>query len=123
MSSTYTSSQAPTEDAEFNLPLLTVFAPRYYRPLLPGCQPNLCCPRSVWSRILSRTLEHDEYPRAGYQRPDAISSLVQIHTGIVSVDAASYLKQARELDGKDAQLSQGVSHPDAFLHSQPVDSW
>jgi hypothetical protein len=56
--------------------------------------------------------------------PEAsITSLVKIHTGIVSVNAASYLQQARELDGKDAQLSQGVSHPETFLRSQAVDSW
>ena len=56
--------------------------------------------------------------------PEAsITSLVKVHTGIVSVDAANYLQQARELDGKDAQLSQGVSHPETFLRSQAVDSW
>ena len=56
--------------------------------------------------------------------PEAsITSLVKIHTGIVSVDAASYLQQAHELDGKDAPLSQGVSHPETFLRSQAVDSW
>lgn len=53
----------------------------------------------------------------------AITSLVKVHTGIVTVDAASYLQQAKELDGKDAQLSQGVSHPETFLRSQALDSW
>ncbi|MGC5698844.1 M48 family metalloprotease [Pseudomonas sp. NFXW11] len=56
--------------------------------------------------------------------PEAsITSLVKIHTGIVSVDAASYLQQALELEGKGAQLSQGVSHPETFLRSQALDSW
>lgn len=56
--------------------------------------------------------------------PEAsITSLVKVHTGILSVDAATYLRQASELDGKDAQLSQGVSHPETFLRSQAVDSW
>ena len=56
--------------------------------------------------------------------PEAsITSLVKVHTGLVSVDAANYLQQARELDDKDAQLSQGVSHPETFLRSQAVDSW
>ncbi|MCE4052888.1 M48 family metalloprotease [Pseudomonas sp. Au-Pse12] len=56
--------------------------------------------------------------------PEAsITSLVKVHTGILSVDAASYLQQARELDGKDAPLSQGVSHPETFLRSQAVESW
>lgn len=53
----------------------------------------------------------------------AITSLVKVHTGIVTVDAASYLQQAKELDGKDAQLSQGVSHPETFLRSQALDNW
>lgn len=56
--------------------------------------------------------------------PEAsITSLVKIQTGVVSVNAASYLQQARELDGKDAQLSKGVSHPETFLRSQAVDIW
>jgi len=53
----------------------------------------------------------------------SITSLVKVHTGILSVDAASYLQQARELDGKDAPLSLGVSHPETFLRSQAVESW
>ncbi|KAF0866878.1 M48 family metalloprotease [Pseudomonas sp. LD120] len=53
----------------------------------------------------------------------AITSLVKVHTGIVTVDAASYLQQARELDGKDAQVSQGLSHPETFLRSQALDNW
>lgn len=53
----------------------------------------------------------------------AITSLVKVHTGIVTVNAASYLQQARELDGDDAPLSQGVSHPETFLRSQALDSW
>ncbi|ARB30491.1 M48 family metalloprotease [Pseudomonas tolaasii] len=56
--------------------------------------------------------------------PEAsITSLVKVHTGIVSVDAGNYLQQARELDVENAQLSQGVSHPETFLRSQAVDSW
>jgi len=53
----------------------------------------------------------------------AITSLVKVHTGLVTVDAASYLAQARELDGKDAPVSQGVSHPETFLRSHALDSW
>lgn len=53
----------------------------------------------------------------------AITTLVKVHTGIVTVNAASYLQQAKELDGNDAQLSRGVSHPETFLRSQALDSW
>jgi len=38
------------------------------------------------------------------------------------VDAASYLKQAAELDAAGS-TSQGNSHPEAFLRAQAVDRW
>lgn len=52
----------------------------------------------------------------------AISTLVKTMTGITNVDAASYLKQASELDASKP-LAQGNSHPDTFLRAQAVDRW
>jgi peptidase M48-like protein len=58
---------------------------------------------------------------AGSAHP-AISTLVKTMTGLTNVDAASYLKQAAELDAAGS-TSQGNSHPEAFLRAQAVDRW
>jgi len=52
----------------------------------------------------------------------AISTLVKTMTGLTNVDAASYLKQASELDA-ERTASQGTSHPEAFLRAQAVERW
>jgi hypothetical protein len=52
----------------------------------------------------------------------AISTLVKTMTGLTNVDAASYLKQAAELDAAGG-ASQGTSHPEIFLRAQAVNRW
>lgn len=59
---------------------------------------------------------------AGSAAP-AISTLVKVQTGLQSVDPAGYLKQAEELEGEDAGVSEARSHPETYLRAQAVDKW
>jgi hypothetical protein len=52
----------------------------------------------------------------------AISVLVKVMSGINSVDAAAYLRQAEELDTK-VERSDGQSHPETFLRARALDLW
>ncbi|MEO5866238.1 MAG: M48 family metalloprotease [Sphingomonas sp.] len=52
----------------------------------------------------------------------AIATLVKTMTGIVTVDADAYLRQAAELDG-DQRASAGETHPEIFLRAQALDKW
>jgi hypothetical protein len=52
----------------------------------------------------------------------AISVLVKIMTGLASVDPASYLRQAEELDAK-SDTSDGQSHPETFMRARALDQW
>lgn len=51
----------------------------------------------------------------------AITTLVKTMTGLVSVDADAYLRQAAEAEGE--QASQGETHPEIFLRAQALDKW
>jgi hypothetical protein len=53
----------------------------------------------------------------------AISTLVKIQTGIASVDAEAYLRQAREVDAREKTPSRQESHPEGFLRAHAVDAW
>ncbi len=52
----------------------------------------------------------------------AISTLVKTMTGLTTIDAAAYLRQAAEAE-KDARASQGETHPEIFLRAQALDKW
>lgn len=52
-----------------------------------------------------------------------VCTLVKVQTGIVSVDAAAYLQQARELLNADAGVSRGLSHPESYLRAQALELW
>jgi hypothetical protein len=52
----------------------------------------------------------------------AISVLVKIMTGLASIDPASYLRQAEELDTK-SDTSDGHSHPETFVRVRALDQW
>lgn len=52
----------------------------------------------------------------------AIATLVKTMTGLLTVDAESYLRQAAELDGQNL-ASQGDTHPEIFLRAQALDQW
>lgn len=53
----------------------------------------------------------------------AISTLVKAHTGAGEVDAAAYLRQARELDEADADVSRAWTHPELFLRARALEKW
>jgi hypothetical protein len=52
----------------------------------------------------------------------AITMLVKVMTGLTSVDSASFLKQASEIDAA-GQATQGTTHPESFLRAQAVQKW
>lgn len=52
----------------------------------------------------------------------AITMLVKVMTGLTTVDAASFLKQASEIDVA-GQATQGTTHPESFLRAQAVHKW
>ncbi|WP_455924658.1 M48 family metalloprotease [Pseudomonas putida] len=96
--------------------------------ILNHAQADLGTPRSLEQTARLYSLHTELYADRGAALVadgpgPAITSLVKVQTGLVTVDATHYLAQARELDGQDAPLSEGVSHPETFLRSQAVDSW
>lgn len=53
-----------------------------------------------------------------------ISSLVKISTGLSSVNADSYIKQAEEIFSADAETkTSGVSHPENFIRARAIWLW
>lgn len=53
-----------------------------------------------------------------------ISSLVKISTGLTSVNADSYIKQAEEIFSADADTkTSGVSHPENFVRARAIWLW
>jgi hypothetical protein len=53
-----------------------------------------------------------------------ISSLVKISTGLTSVNADSYIKQAEEIFSADADTkASGVSHPENFIRARAIWLW
>jgi hypothetical protein len=57
----------------------------------------------------------------------AVSALVKIQTGILSVDAAAYLRQAAEVEAGDAKADKtasiGASHPETFIRARALALW
>jgi len=58
---------------------------------------------------------------AGKPSP-AIATLVKTMTGLSSVDADAYLRQAAELDA-EGEISKGVTHPEIFMRAQALHKW
>lgn len=52
----------------------------------------------------------------------AIATLIKTMTGLLNVDADSYLRQAAELEGQNLS-SQGDTHPEIFMRAQALDQW
>ena len=52
----------------------------------------------------------------------AIATLVKTMTGLATVDADAYLRQATEVESGTAG-SQGETHPEIFLRAQALDRW
>lgn len=59
---------------------------------------------------------------AASQTLPAISTLVKTMTGLSSVDADSYLRQAAELDS-EADISKRTTHPEIFMRAQALQKW
>lgn len=53
----------------------------------------------------------------------AISTLVKVQTGIATVDATAYLRQAAEIDSHEAGASAAHSHPETFIRARALALW
>jgi hypothetical protein len=53
----------------------------------------------------------------------AVSTLVKIQTGINSVDAAAYLRQAQEIESQEATASAAHTHPETFIRARALALW
>ncbi|KJK24750.1 hydrolase [Burkholderiaceae bacterium 16] len=53
----------------------------------------------------------------------AVSTLVKVQTGIGSVDAAAYLRQAAEIESHEAGASNAHSHPETFIRARALALW
>jgi hypothetical protein len=52
-----------------------------------------------------------------------ISMLVKVATGLDSIDAKGYLKQAEEILSKSAGGSEGQTHPEQYIRARVLDLW
>lgn len=52
-----------------------------------------------------------------------ISMLVKVATGLDSVDARGYLKQAEEVLSKSPGASEGQTHPEQYIRARVLDLW
>jgi predicted SprT family Zn-dependent metalloprotease len=52
-----------------------------------------------------------------------VAGLVKIQTGLSQVSAPGYLKQAEEIFAKGNVLTEGVSHPEAFIRARSLALW
>ncbi len=53
----------------------------------------------------------------------AVSTLVKVQTGIGSVDAAAYLRQAAEIESHEAGATAAHSHPETFVRARALALW
>ncbi|MDX6474871.1 MAG: hypothetical protein QOH95_382 [Gaiellaceae bacterium] len=53
----------------------------------------------------------------------AVASLVKMTTGLSTVDAPSYLRQADEVFAKGPIAAQGVTHPEPFIRARALRLW
>ncbi|OZI30934.1 hydrolase [Bordetella genomosp. 10] len=53
----------------------------------------------------------------------AVSTLVKVQTGIGTVDAAAYLRQAAEIESHEAGASAAHSHPETFIRARALALW
>lgn len=52
-----------------------------------------------------------------------VAALVKVVTGLESVNAHSYIKQAEEIFARPSQPSQSLTHPEAFIRARSVQLW
>jgi hypothetical protein len=53
----------------------------------------------------------------------AISALVKVQTGMATVDADAYLRQALEIEHQEAQASKAYTHPETFIRARALALW
>jgi len=53
----------------------------------------------------------------------AVSTLVKVQTGISTVDAAAYLRQAAEIESNESSASAALSHPETFIRARALALW
>lgn len=53
----------------------------------------------------------------------AVSTLVKVQTGIGTVDPAAYLRQASEIESREAGASMAHSHPETFIRARALALW
>ncbi|HSD37440.1 MAG TPA: M48 family metalloprotease [Rhodocyclaceae bacterium] len=53
----------------------------------------------------------------------SISALVKVQTGIGMVDAAAYLRQAIEIESREATATAALSHPETFIRARALALW
>lgn len=53
----------------------------------------------------------------------AIAALVKVETGMHTVDPAAYLRQAEEIEAREAAASSASTHPETFLRARALALW
>uniref|UniRef100_A0A809EE90 Hydrolase n=1 Tax=Ralstonia solanacearum TaxID=305 RepID=A0A809EE90_RALSL len=53
----------------------------------------------------------------------AVSTLVKVQTGIGNVDATAYLRQAAEIESREAGATAAHSHPETFVRARALALW
>ncbi|WP_229458848.1 hypothetical protein [Massilia glaciei] len=53
----------------------------------------------------------------------AVATLVKIETGIGTVDAQAYLRQAAEIESQEAAASAASGHPETFIRVRALSLW
>lgn len=57
---------------------------------------------------------------AGRDLKPVVAGLVKVQTGLASVSADSYLAQAAEIFSREQAITQGLSHPEAFIRARAL---
>jgi hypothetical protein len=52
-----------------------------------------------------------------------VAALVKVETGLTQVSAPAYLQQAEEIFARDGVVTEGVSHPEAFIRARALSLW
>ena len=81
--------------------------------------------RETWRRYALHTelfADRGGALAAGELAP-AVSALVKVQTGIGTVDAAAYLRQAAEVEARERSASDAPTHPETFIRARALALW
>jgi hypothetical protein len=53
----------------------------------------------------------------------AVSALIKVQTGLVDVQADSYLRQSEEIFGQSEVKTEGLTHPESFVRARALKLW